>query len=510
MTKDALLAIKQSTTSFHPLKSQLAILTTDNIVIRKIGKIDPLNISEAIATDAYFSLQEVLSLNNPTNVIEQIKFSGLRGRGGGGFPTGKKWEFARNSPSGQKYVVCNADEGDPGAFMDRAILEGDPHTVLEAMAIAGFCIGASLGIIYVRAEYPQAVSTLKVAIAQAQELGVLGKNLFGSGFDFDIEIKLGAGAFVCGEETALIASVEGKRGEPRPRPPYPASKGINNQPTLINNVETYANITYILQHGAQNFSSIGTEHSKGTKVFAISGSCVHAGLAEVPMGTSLHHVVYNIAGGIEHGRAFKAAQTGGPSGGCIPAHMDSISLDYESLASIGSIMGSGGLIIMDDQTCMVDMAKFFLDFTVDESCGKCTPCRVGNKRLHEILVRISEGNGKQEDIAELKTLSYYIKQNSLCGLGQSSPNPVLSMLLHFEDEFIEHIAKQHCRAGKCKKLLKVIILPDKCVGCSACARICPTNAISGQVGKKYIIDQSKCIKCMACINACRFGAIVTQ
>jgi len=509
MTLKELSEIKDSVKILTPeeMQNKVDILTKNNFVIRRINKINPLKIEESISQGSYFSLEKALRENNPKGIIDTIKKSGLRGRGGGGFPTGLKWERTAETIGEDKIVVCNADEGDPGAFMDRAILEGDPHSVLEAMAIAGFCIKATRGIVYVRAEYPYAVSTLREAIKQAEKIGVLGKNIFGSGFDFSIELRLGAGAFVCGEETSLIASVEGKRGEPKPRPPYPSTKGVYGLPTLINNVETYANIPLILTDGWESFVKVGTEKSKGTKVFAISGDAVKSGLAEVPMGTTINEMVYNIGGGIANGKKFKAAQTGGPSGGCIPASLGNTPLDYESLVAIGSIMGSGGLIIMDESTCMVDMAKFFLEFTVDESCGKCTPCRIGNKRLLEILTRITEGQGKLSDIDDLKNLSYYIKENSLCGLGGSSPNPVLSMLRHFESEYIEHIVEKKCKAGKCKKLAKFRIMPEKCIGCSACEKVCPVNAITGKIKSTYIIDESKCIRCGKCKQTCRFGAI---
>jgi NADP-reducing hydrogenase subunit HndC len=421
-----------------------------------------------------------------------------------------KWEFASNSVSDKKYVCCNADEGDPGAFMDRSILEGDPHVVLEAMAIAGYAIGADEGYIYIRAEYPIAVKRLEIAIAQAREFGLLGKNIFDTGFDFDITIRLGAGAFVCGEETALLTSIEGRRGEPRPRPPYPAVKGLFGQPTILNNVETYANVPRIILNGAEWFSAIGTEKSKGTKVFALGGKITNTGLVEIPMGTTLRKVVEDIGGGVPNGKTFKAAQTGGPSGGCIPASLIDIPIDYENLSAVGSMMGSGGLIIMDNDTCMVDIAKYFLDFTVDESCGKCTPCRIGTRRIYEMLEKITSGNGEMEDLDKLEALCKHIKATSLCALGQSAPNPILSTIKYFRDEYVAHIKDKKCPAGVCKNLLQYIILDDKCVGCTACKKACPTEAISGEVKKTHQIDQSKCIKCGACQQKCKFGAIVKQ
>ncbi len=439
-----------------------------------------------------------------------IKDSGLRGRGGAGFLTGLKWQFAAANHADQKYVCCNADEGDPGAFMDRSVLEGDPHSVIEAMAIAGYAIGASQGYIYIRAEYPIAVKRLEIAINQAREYGLLGKNIFSTGFDFDIEIRLGAGAFVCGEETALMTSIEGKRGEPRPRPPFPAVKGLFGKPTILNNVETYANIAQIILKGPEWFSSMGTEKSKGTKVFALGGKIHNTGLVEVPMGTTLREVIEEIGGGIPNGKKFKAAQTGGPSGGCIPAEHFDIPIDYDNLISIGSMMGSGGLIVMDEDNCMVDIAKFFLEFTVDESCGKCTPCRIGTKRLYEMLDKITKGQGTLEDLDKMEKLCYYIKNNSLCGLGQTAPNPVLSTLRYFRDEYIAHVSEKRCPAGVCKKLLNYEILADKCKGCTACARQCPVNAISGTVKQPHVIDKSKCIKCGACMEKCKFGAIIKK
>lgn len=480
------------------------------IALRNCGVIDPECINEYIAYDGYMALGKVLTEMSPDDVIKTIKDSGLRGRGGGGFSTGLKWSFAKASESSQKYVCCNADEGDPGAFMDRSILEGDPHVLIEAMAIAGYAIGADQGYIYVRAEYPIAVKRLQIAINQAREVGLLGKDILGSGFNFDLDIRLGAGAFVCGEETALMTSIEGNRGEPRPRPPFPAVKGLFGKPTVLNNVETYANIPRIILNGAEWFTSMGTEKSKGTKVFALGGKIHNTGLVEVPMGTTLREVVEEIGGGIPGGKKFKAAQTGGPSGGCIPAsHLD-IAIDYDNLIAIGSMMGSGGLIVMDEDNCMVDIAKFFLEFTVDESCGKCTPCRIGTKRLYEILDRITKGKGKLEDIEKLEILCKHIKENALCGLGQTAPNPVLSTLNFFREEYIAHIVDKKCPAGVCKSLLSIEIIPDKCKGCTLCAKVCPVGAIEGSVKNAHIIDKSKCVKCGVCIEKCRFGAIVKK
>ena len=457
--------------------------------------------------DGYFALAKVLFEMTPDDVIQTVLDSGLRGRGGGGFPTGRKWMFAKASKSDKKYVVCNADEGDPGAFMDRSVLEGDPHAVLEAMAIAGYAIGADEGYIYVRAEYPIAVKRLQIAIEQAREYGMLGKGIFGTDFNFDIQIRLGAGAFVCGEETALLTSIEGNRGEPRPRPPFPAVKGLFGQPTIINNVETYANICQIILKGADWFASMGTEKSKGTKVFALGGKIKNTGLVEIPMGTTLREIVEEIGGGVPNGKKFKAAQTGGPSGGCIPASLIDTPIDYDNLIAIGSMMGSGGMIIMDEDTCMVDMAKFFLEFTVDESCGKCAPCRIGTVRMLEILNKITSGNGEMEDLDRLEELATYIKSASLCGLGQTAPNPVLSTLRNFRDEYVAHIKDKKCPAGVCKKLLSYTIDPDKCKGCTLCARNCPAGAIVGKVKEVHVIDTAKCVKCGACIEKCKFGAI---
>ena len=477
------------------------------IALRNCGVINPENIEEYIGTGGYAALGKVLTEMTPDDVIQTLLASGLRGRGGAGFPTGLKWKLCKQNDADQKYVCCNADEGDPGAFMDRSVLEGDPHAVLEAMAIAGYAIGASQGYIYVRAEYPIAVERLKIAIKQAREMELLGKNIFGSGFDFDIDLRLGAGAFVCGEETALMTSIEGKRGEPRPRPPFPAQKGLFGKPSILNNVETYANIPQIILNGPEWFASMGTEKSKGTKVFALGGKIHNTGLVEVPMGTTLRTVIEEIGGGIPNGKKFKAAQTGGPSGGCIPAEHFDVPIDYDNLIAIGSMMGSGGLIVMDEDDCMVDIAKFFLEFTVEESCGKCTACRIGTKRMLEILTKITKGQATMEDLDKLEELCYYVKSNSLCGLGQTAPNPVLSTLRYFRDEYEAHIKEKRCPAGVCKALLSYNIDRDKCRGCTLCARTCPAGAIMGSVKNPHVIDQTKCIKCGACMEKCKFGAI---
>ncbi len=477
------------------------------IALRNCGVINPEDIDEYIGYGGYSALGKVLTEMKPQEVIDEIKKSGLRGRGGAGFSTGMKWQFTADAPGEQKFVACNADEGDPGAFMDRSVLEGDPHSLIEAMAIAAYAVGADRGFVYIRAEYPIAVKRLNIAIEQAREYGLLGKNIFGTDFNFDMELRLGAGAFVCGEETALMTSIEGHRGEPRPRPPFPAIKGLWQKPTLLNNVETYANITAIINNGADWFNKIGTEKSKGTKVFAVGGKINNTGLVEVPMGTTLREVVYDIGGGIPNGKEFKAAQTGGPSGGCIPAHLIDTPIDYDNLTAIGSMMGSGGLIVMDEDTCMVDIAKFFLEFTVDESCGKCTPCRVGTKRLLEILNKITEGKGTLEDIDKLEELCYSIKDSAFCGLGQTAPNPILSTLKYFRDEYIAHVVDKKCPAGVCKALVSYKIDPEKCKGCSLCARNCPVGAITGKIKEPYVIDTDKCIKCGVCESACKFKAI---
>jgi NADP-reducing hydrogenase subunit HndC len=477
------------------------------IALRNCGVINPESIDEYIAFDGYKALGKVLTEMTREEVIDIIKDSGLRGRGGGGFPTGLKWEFTYNSQGDEKYVACNADEGDPGAFMDRSILEGDPHSLIEAMAIAGYAVGANQGFIYVRAEYPIAVHRLQIAIEQAKEYGLLGENIFGTDFSFDLEIRLGAGAFVCGEETALMTSIEGHRGEPRPRPPFPAVKGLWGKPTLLNNVETYANIPVIILNGAEWFKNIGTEKSKGTKVFALGGKIHNTGLVEIPMGTTLRDIVEEIGGGIPNGKKFKAAQTGGPSGGCIPADLIDTPIDYDSLISIGSMMGSGGLIVMDEDTCMVDIAKFFLEFTVDESCGKCAPCRLGTKRMLEILEKITNGNGTLEDVDNLEALCNNVKSSALCGLGQTAPNPILSTLRYFRDEYIAHVQDKKCPAGVCKSLLVYTIDPQLCRGCSICAKQCPVGAISGERKSPYKIDTEKCIKCGVCLEKCPFKAI---
>ena len=477
------------------------------VALRNCGVINPENIEEYIAMDGYSALGKVLTEMKPEEVIDLVTKSGLRGRGGAGFPTGKKWLFASFNKTPHKYVVCNADEGDPGAFMDRSVLEGDPHAILEAMCIAGYAIDAHQGYIYVRAEYPIAVHRLQIAIKQAREYGLLGKDIFGTGFDFDIDVRLGAGAFVCGEETALLTSIEGNRGEPKTKPPFPANKGLFGQPTIINNVETLANIPQIILKGAEWFASMGTEGSKGTKVFALGGKINNTGLVEVPLGTTLRQIIYDIGGGIPDGKAFKAVQTGGPSGGCIPAKFLDLPIDYENLKSIGAMMGSGGMIVMDETTCMVDVARFYLDFTVDESCGKCVPCRIGTRRLLEMLDKITSGNGTLEDLDKMEELCHYIQANALCALGQTAPNPVLSTLKFFRDEYEAHVVEKRCPAGVCKKLLHYEIDPDKCRGCTACARKCPVNAINGVVKQPHVIDQAKCIKCGTCMDTCRFGAI---
>ncbi len=500
--KEEALHVSLSDTTFY--KSQ------KRVALRNCGVINPENIDEYIAMDGYAALGKALTEMTPEQVIQEIKDSGLRGRGGGGFPTGLKWSFTAAQPKGQKYVVCNADEGDPGAFMDRSVLEGDPHCLVEAMAICGYATGASEGYVYVRAEYPIAVARLQKAIDDAREYGLLGKDIFGSGFDFDLFIRLGAGAFVCGEETALMTSIEGNRGEPRPRPPYPAIKGLFGKPTTENNVETFANVPQIILKGASFFNTMGTEKSKGTKVFALGGKITNTGLVEVPMGTTLREIVEIIGGGVPNGKKFKAAQTGGPSGGCIPASMLDIEIDYDNLVAQGAMMGSGGLIVMDETDCMVDIAKFFLEFTVDESCGKCTPCRIGTKRLYEILEKITNGNGTLEDLDEMEKLCHYIKENSLCGLGQTAPNPVLSTYQRFKDEYIAHVVDKRCPAGVCKNLVQLTIIEDKCKGCTACSRVCPVGAISGSVKNPHVIDTAKCIKCGACIEKCKFGAIIKK
>jgi NADP-reducing hydrogenase subunit HndC len=478
------------------------------IVLRNCGVIDPDKIDEYIARDGYKALEKVLFEMTPDQVIDELNKSGLRGRGGAGFPTGKKWMFSKNVSADQKYIVCNADEGDPGAYMDRSTLEGDPHSILEAMIIAGHTTGASQGYIYIRAEYPLAITRLETAIAQARDYGLLGKKILGSDFSFDIEMRFGAGAFVCGEETALLASIEGKRGTPRPRPPFPAVKGLWGKPTVINNVETLANIPVIINKGGDWFGKIGTATSKGTKVFALTGKVKHSGLIEVPMGTTLREIIFDIGGGIRNGRKFKSAQTGGPSGGVIPPQFLDTPIDYENLAKIGSIMGSGGLIVMDETDCIVDVAKFYLDFTVDESCGKCAPCRIGGRTLYNYLDKITKGNGELSDIDAMLETAEAMQRASLCGLGQTAPNPVVSTLRYFREEYVEHINDKKCRAGKCKSLLRYTINPAKCVGCTACARVCPVACISGERKQKHTIDATKCIKCGQCFDVCKFGAVL--
>ena len=480
------------------------------IALKNCGVINPDNIEEYIGYDGYAALGKALTEMTPEEVVKEILDSGLRGRGGGGFPTGRKWQLAAVNAADQKYVCCNADEGDPGAFMDRSVLEGDPHAVIEAMAIAAYAIGATKGYVYIRAEYPIAVQRLQKAIEDARAYGLLGKNIFDTGFEFDLEIKLGAGAFVCGEETALMRSIEGNRGEPRPRPPFPAQKGLFGKPTILNNVETYANVPQIILKGAKWFAEIGTEKSKGTKVFALGGKIKNTGLVEIPMGTTLRTVIEEIGGGIPNGKKFKAAQTGGPSGGCIPASLIDTPMDYDNLIAVGSMMGSGGLIVMDEDTCMVDIAKFFLEFTVEESCGKCAPCRIGTKRLLELLEKITSGNGEMEDLDKIEELSEFIKLNSQCGLGQTAPNPVLSTMHYFRDEYVAHIKDKKCPAGVCKSLLTYKIIEDKCKGCTLCKRVCPVAAISGEVRNPHVIDASKCIKCGACMAGCKFGAIIRE
>ena len=493
--------------SVKPLSGTAFYKKQNRVALRNCGRINPECIEEYIAFDGYQALRKVLFEMTPDDVVNTIKASGLRGRGGGGFPTGMKWDFTKRAVGDKKFVACNADEGDPGAFMDRSVLEGDPHCLIEAMAIAAYAVGSDQGYVYIRAEYPIAVERLQKAIEAARKYGFLGNNIFGTDFSFDMEIRLGAGAFVCGEETALMTSIEGHRGEPRPRPPFPANKGLFGKPTLLNNVETYANVCQIILNGADWFASMGTEKSKGTKVFALGGKIKHTGLVEVPMGTTLREIVYEIGGGIPDGKKFKAAQTGGPSGGCIPAQCIDTPIDYDSLIAIGSMMGSGGLIVMNEDNCMVDIAKFFLEFTVDESCGKCTPCRVGTRRLLELLTKVTEGKATLEDLDKMEELCYYIKNNSLCGLGQTAPNPVLSTLRYFRDEYEAHVVDKRCPAGVCKSLLKYTIDPEKCIGCTACARQCPVGAIAGEVKKAHVIDQDKCIKCGACEAKCRFKAI---
>ena len=490
--------VKQDEINFYKKQHRIALAAS--------GIINPENFEEALGFGAFKGLQKALTMT-PQEVIDEILASGLRGRGGGGFPTGKKWQFAHNSPGDEKYVVCNGDEGDPGAFMDRSIFEGNPLAVIEGMMIAGYAIGAHEGYFYIRAEYPVAVERLKIAIAQAKEAGMLGKNILDTGFDFDVHIRLGAGAFVCGEETALLNSIEGKRGQPRPRPPFPAVKGLWQKPTIVNNVETLASVPYILREGAGAFNKYGTEKSKGTKVFALGGKITNTGLVEIPMGTTLRTIIEDIGGGIPNGKKFKAAQTGGPSGGCIPAELIDTPIDYDSLTAIGSMMGSGGLIVMDEDNCMVDIAKFFLEFCVDESCGKCAPCRIGTKRLYDLLCKITDGNGTLEDLDTIEELCYHLKDSALCALGQSAPNPVLSTLKYFREEYIAHVVEKRCPAGVCRNLLRFEIDPAKCKGCTLCARNCPTGAITGAAKGPHVINHDKCIKCGLCMSNCRFDAI---
>lgn len=508
-TVDRIVYHDQDNVKSESLYSTSFYAKQNRVALRNCGVIDPECIDEYIAMDGYQALAKCLTEYDSQQVVDIVKASGLRGRGGGGFSTGLKWQLTKNAIGDFKYVCCNADEGDPGAFMDRSILEGDPHSVIEAMTIAAYAIGGTQGYVYIRAEYPIAVTRLRIAIEQAREYGLLGKNILGTNFSFDLDIRLGAGAFVCGEETALMTSIEGSRGEPRPRPPFPANKGLFGKPTLLNNVETYANITQIILNGADWFSALGTEKSKGTKVFALGGKIVNTGLVEVPMGTTLREIIEDIGGGIPNGKKFKAAQTGGPSGGCIPAELIDTPIDYDNLIAIGSMMGSGGLIVMDETTCMVDIAKFFLEFTVEESCGKCTPCRIGTKRLLELLEKVTNGTATLKDLDKMEELCYYIKQNALCGLGQTAPNPVLSTLRYFRKEYESHIVDKKCPAGVCKKLIKYIITDD-CRGCSLCSRKCPADAISGKLKEKFVIDTAKCIKCGACIDGCKFNAIIKE